>query len=279
MLPQLPPLSGLRSERGFTLVELLVAMITGLVVSGAFLAIIEFSQRQETRISDHVQADRSGRVSLERIQEQLHSSCVGDMSPIQGYTETGRTYTGLEGLNGTNLWFVSTYGTSESGESVLKHGFLHDINWTEGSLSNTGEKTGTLTDYAFENEKGDPPYQPWGFTSTLSKAKATTTHVLATNVTPLTGGTTLFHYFKYDTTSGSAHYGELEEMKASELPPVGEAASYKVAQVKVEYQQAPEGQAGQKADTRAGHTTTVSGSVVLRFSPSETTEEGTNTCS
>ncbi len=267
----------LRSEGGFTLIELLVAMILGIIVSGALLAIIEFSQRQETRISDHVQADRSGRISLERIQEELHSSCIGDMSPIQGFTE-GHTYTELESLNGANLWFVSTYGTAESGESSLAHGFLHDVNWSETSTSNTGEKLGTLTDYSFANTGGEPPNTQWKFQSTLSKATATTKRVLATNVTPPGGGTTVFHYSKYNTTSGSGNYGALELMTTSELPPANEYVAYKVARVATEYQQAPEGHEGQKGDTRPGHTTTVSGSTILRFSPGETTEEGSNTC-
>jgi hypothetical protein len=261
----------LRSDRGFTLIELLVAMITGLIVSGALLAIIEFSQRQETRISDHVQADRSGRVSAERIQEELHSSCLGDMSPIQGFT-SGRTYTELEALNGHNLWFVSTFGVgANAGYGALEEGYLHDINWKEAAtLSNTNEKVGTLTDYSFKNTNSKLPFE---FTTTLSPSTATSHRVLATNVTPPEEGTTLFHYYKYNTSTGA-----LEKLKATELPPANEEAADKIAQVQLEYQQAPESRAGQQADTRPGHTTAVSASVVLRFSPSETTEEGTDTC-
>ena len=56
-----------RAEHGFTLIELLVAMISALVVVGGLLAILEFSLRQETRISDRTQANRIGRIALTKI--------------------------------------------------------------------------------------------------------------------------------------------------------------------------------------------------------------------
>ncbi len=263
----------LQSEGGYTLVELLVAIVSGIVVTGALMLVITTSQHQEARITDHVQADQIGRNSLERVQDELHSSCIGNMPPIQGFSS--RTYKELEALNGRNLWFVSTYGTPGAGESATKEGYLHDINWTSTGTSNTGEKLGTLTDYQFKNQTAT---MPWTFISTLSPSTANVTRVLAHNVTPLEGGkpggTTLFHYFRYETTTAN-----LVEMVGAELPPASETASYKVAQVRIEYQQAPEySKSKTTADTRVGHTTTVSGAIVLRFTPSETTEEGTATC-
>ena len=47
---RVPPPLRLRGERGFSLLELLVAMAAGIVVTGALLAILEVSLRQETQI-------------------------------------------------------------------------------------------------------------------------------------------------------------------------------------------------------------------------------------
>jgi Tfp pilus assembly protein PilW len=270
--------SNLRSERGFTLVELLVAMASGVIVGGALLAVIVIAQHQETIITDRTQADQIGRGSLERIQEELHSSCVGGSQiPMQ---KPEGILTGLETTNGKNLWFVSTYGVANSGEAVLKEGRLHDINWTETGVSK-GVKVGRLTDYWFNNELNGfnyPPAEPWKFSSTLSTTTAEK-HVLATNVIPPEEGTTVFHYYKYDTTAGDSTYGEpVIPLTSAELSSMSESVRRNIAKIKIEYQQAPETHSG-SADTRYGHTTLVSGSVILRFTPSETTEEGTGSCS
>ena len=253
----------LRSERGFTLIEMLVAMLTGLVVTGALLAILEFSLRQETRISDRVQADRTGRMSVEHVLEELRSSCVGASTPIQ--PPSGKVVSPLASTNASNLWFISSYGTKASGSSALKEGYLHDINWTASGTSNTGAQLGTVTDYAFKSEGGEPPASEWRFPSSLTTSAATS-HVLARNVTPSEAG--LFTYYRYNVTFSGTTEGELIKYAASELP-LSEAASEKVAQVTVGYQQAPE-----NGDTRPGHTTSFNSSASLRFSPTEATAEG-----
>jgi prepilin-type N-terminal cleavage/methylation domain-containing protein len=272
----------LRSERGFTLIEMLVSLGAAAVIIAAVVLILDFSKTQETRISDHVAADQIGRSSVERILEELRSSCVGGMPPIQGPIAAlggGTPASPLEKLNGKNLWFVSTFATTDRESATLPHGYLHDIQWEESKTrSSTGEKVGTLTDYMFENTKGELPGTKWEFKSSLTPATATRQIVLATNVTPPENGTTLFRYYRYDTTTTDPAYGQLVELKSTELPPTTEEAEGKIAQVRIEYQQAPESVRGQPANTQAGHTTLVSGTAVLRFTPGETTEEGTTTC-
>ncbi len=255
--------AALRSERGFTLIEMLVAMVTGLVVTGALLGILEFSLRQETRISDRVQADRTGRASVEHVLEELRSGCVGASTPIQ--PPTGKPASPLAATNASNLWFITAYGTKTSGASALNEGYLHDINWSATGTSNTGVQLGTITDYEFKSEGGEPPASEWKFPSSLTTSAATR-HVLATNVTPAAGGP--FTYYHYNVTSSGTTEGELIQYGTSELP-LSEAGSEKVAQVTVGYQQAPE-----SGDTRPGHTTSFSSSVSLRFSPTEATAEG-----
>jgi len=193
-----PP--SLRSSGGFTLIELLVAMICGLIVTGALLAILEISLRQETRISDRVQADRRGRTALNVVLDELHSACTGFGSTAIQAPSTTPTAP-LETTGPKNLWFLSGYGNATSGAASLETITLHDVVWTPASA---GAQIGTLKDLTFAGTGTSPN---WVFPAlTEANAKAT---VLATNVVPLETST-LFHYSRYDTSSSaSPTYGEL----------------------------------------------------------------------
>jgi Tfp pilus assembly protein PilW len=266
------PLSALTQpgdEQGFTLIELLVAMIAGLVIVGALLAILEISLRQDTRISDRVQADRIGRTAMTNMLDELHSTCTGFGSgAIQPPTTTPTSPLATTGP--LNLWFLTAYGSATSGAAAATGVTLHDVNWTPTKLSNTNEQLGTLTDYSWSSTGGEPPVSAWTFNGVLSTATANRAHVLATNVVPQEGST-IFRYAKYDTTSSDAAYGELVPMTASELP-LTSVTARKVAQATIGYTQAPA-----DGDTRAGHTTSYSSAVVLRLTPTESSGEGT-TC-
>ncbi|HEV2975553.1 MAG TPA: prepilin-type N-terminal cleavage/methylation domain-containing protein [Solirubrobacteraceae bacterium] len=255
----------IRDERGFTLVELLVAMVAGVVVVFALVALIAISLHQETRIADRVQDDRAGRSALNQILEELHSSCTGFGSiAIQAPSTTPSSP--LAATGATNVWFLSAYGNSTSGNASVSAVVEHDINWTSsGKTSNTGEPLGTLRDYSFAGS-GESPNWSFGTLSTAN-AKAST---LASNVVPA-GATTIFHYWRYDTTaSDTSTYGKLIEVPASEASTY--AANRKIAEVTISYTQAPE-----DGDTRSGHTATFNGSAVLRLTPPESAAEGT-TC-
>jgi prepilin-type N-terminal cleavage/methylation domain-containing protein len=252
-------------ERGFTLIEMLVAIITGLVVTSALLGLLEFSLRQEARISDRVLADRTGRTAMNTIVEELRSSCTGlGSTAIQAPSST--PVSPLASLGASNLWFLSAYGNSTSGNAAVSAVSLHDINWTATGTSNTGAQVGTLTDYSFAGS-GESPN--WKF-PTLSTTNATG-RVLAKNVVPLETGT-LFHYYRYETSSSSANYGTLVAVGSGELSSA--ATNEKVAKIAIAYTQGPEPPSGHTPDTREGHTTSFSGAVVLRFTPPESASEG-----
>jgi prepilin-type N-terminal cleavage/methylation domain-containing protein len=262
-----PALKRLRDERGLTLIELLVAMVIGLIVTGALLATLELALRQNTSISDRAQADRAGRTAMNGILELLHSSCTGfGSTAIQSPSTT--PVSPLASTGGTNLWLLSAYGNSTSGEAAVSGVVLHDINWTSTGTSNTSESVGTLTDYSFRSS-GESPN--WTFAA-LSTANATA-RVLAKNVVPLLTGSTVFQYWRYDTTPGDEHIGELIPVATSEIASL--TATKKIAEVTISYKQAPEKSArSEVADTRTGHTATFTSSAVLRFSPPESDTEG-----
>lgn len=259
MTPRLRAAIG--DQRGFTLTEMLVAMVAGLVLTGALLAILEISLRQTTRLTDRVQVDRSGRTAMGNIVDELHSSCTGfGATAIQPPSAT--PVSPLASLGATNLWFLSSYASSTSSSPAVSKIFLHDINWTATGTSNTGEQLGTLRDYSFTGS-GEPNY--WTF-PTLSTSNANS-RILATNVVPVTSST-VFEYSHYDTNPKNINtYGKLVATSPSELASVAE--NKKIAEVAISFKQAPE-----KADTRRGHTTEFNDSVVLRLTPPETAAEG-----
>jgi type II secretory pathway component PulJ len=252
---QLPSLLNLRSEQGFTLLEALVAIATGVIVTSALLTILEVSLRQQARITDRAQADQIGRTAMSNIIEELHSSCTG-ATPIQGPNTTPTSP--LEKTNGNNLWFVSAYGNANSGEPLIEKVTEHDINWAASSKSSTGEQLGKLTDYSFTSIAGNSQ-EGWTFPS-LTTANATSTRLLAKNVIKPSSGS-IFQYYKYESNSASSTYGQLVELTSGELP-LTEATAKNIAKVAINFTQAPEGE-----DTRIDRNVSFNDAVVLRVSP------------
>ncbi|HYM44885.1 MAG TPA: hypothetical protein VES65_01825 [Solirubrobacteraceae bacterium] len=270
LTPRLTP----GAEHGVTLVELVVAMATGVVVTGALLAIVVISLRQEARITDKAQADQIGRTAMSNVVDELHSSCTGfGAAAIQGPASTPTSP--LAATGPVNLWFLSAYGGSSSGAAVLSGVTEHDINWTSTGTSDTGETLGTLTDYAFASTGGASP--KWTFpTLSVANAKA---RVLAKNVIPpqVSGAATVFQFYKYDNNSASSTDGQLVALAAGELPVAqataekAQAAAKTLAKVTIGFTQAPEGQ-----DTRIDRTASFASAVVLHFDTSETGSEVVN---
>ncbi len=182
-----------------TLIELLVAMASGIVVMLALFATLEFSSKQEARITERVQANRGGRYAMTEIVENLHSACVGfNATAIQA--PSTKPTSPLGELGPTDLWFISADGSSTSGKSVITSVYEHDVHWASTGKSKTGETVGTLTDYKFESTKGSGPSGKsgkWEFPAL--ETKNATSRVLATNVIPQTisGTNTLFQYYKF----------------------------------------------------------------------------------
>jgi hypothetical protein len=245
-------------------------MLSAIVVIGGLLAILEFSLRQETHLSDRAQANRIGRTAMTRIVDELRSSCTGfHTSAIQAPPTTPTSP--LSSSGPADLWFVTGYGNSTSGASSISNLKLHDINWTSTGTSNSGLSLGTLRDYSFSGS-GTPPN--WTF-PTLSTSNATAT-VLARNVVPplVSGVATVFKYSRFDNNSAHATDGELVQLLPAELP-LTTATAEEIAKVNISFTQAPE--SGDTGESRGGgRTTAIAGSVVLRFDPTETGAEVEN---
>ncbi len=259
----------LREERGLTLIELLVSMTAGAVVVAGATLVLVVALRQNTRVTDAVQADSIGRTALNQIVDELHSSCTGFGSySIQAPSTTPTSP--LVSTGPLSLWFMTAYGSKTSGEAAVKQVTLHDIVWSSTGLSNTKEALGKLIDYSWNSTGGEPPNSAWSFNNVLSPATANVTRVVATNVVPAEPSQ-VFTYWQYDTTPTDKTFGELVQLAPAELPPTTITAK-RIAKVTIAYTQAPE-----RGDTRKGHTASFSDSVVLRLTPTESNSEG-STC-
>jgi Tfp pilus assembly protein PilW len=260
------PSRSLRDERGFTLIEMMVSMTAGTIVIGGLVLVMAVALHQNARITDRVQADRIGRTVLTQVLDELHSSCTGfGSTAIQAPSTTPTSP--LAATGPLNLWFLTAYGSKVSGNAAISEVTEHDLVWSSTGTSNTNESLGTLTDYSWNKESGEPPTSAYTFNSVLSTATANRKQVLATNVIPAEASA-VFHYFRYDTTSTDTTYGELVPLTASELPPTALTAK-RIAKVTLAFKQAPE-----HGDTREGHTTSFNGAVSLRLTPTESSAEG-----
>ena len=89
----------LRDERGFTLVEVMVALVIGIVVSTATLAIVIVSVHLGSNYTDRVDANQQGRLAMEKITQALNSSCV---TPNQAPVLAASTATSITFYSGQN---------------------------------------------------------------------------------------------------------------------------------------------------------------------------------
>lgn len=179
-----------RDERGVTLVEALVAMVSGVVVIGAAFAIFEVSLHQSSRIADVSQATQLGRAAMTRVVDELHSACLSPgFTPIQ------------EGSNKKEMVLVSAYSEKATigSESVRKD----KIVWNEAAK--------TLTDSKYASNGGEWPKYTF-------PASATSVTRIGENVTQAENEQKeklpIFRYYAYATkasTSAAAPSSALNE--------------------------------------------------------------------
>jgi prepilin-type N-terminal cleavage/methylation domain-containing protein len=168
-----------RDDSGYTLIELLVAMIAGLVVLSAAFLMLELSLNLFTQANDRFDSTTIGDNSLNVIVQDLQSSCIYPAtSPIQSSSTLPS--------NGTSLVFWTAPG---GGASVTPT--LNDI-----ALS-----SGALTDTTYPRASGTSP-STWTFSSTG------TAKTIATNVSAVSG-TPVFQYFAYNSSTGGVSTTDL----------------------------------------------------------------------
>jgi hypothetical protein len=154
----------IKDESGTTLVELLVATSAGIVVMGIISLGLIVTMRETNRVTSHVEANQRARLTMGKIIEQLHSSCIApQMAPIQ------------EGSSGSSVTFVHQTGSAVSPTPI------------KSTISLTGT---TLSQSNFEYESGIAP--EWAF-----KTSASSTETLLTGVSQISSTVPVFRYYAY----------------------------------------------------------------------------------
>lgn len=153
-----------RSERGSTMIEVLVSTTTGLVVLAALTMAIVVSMHANARVSARVDAVQRARLVVTKVMNQLHSACLAPkIAPIQ------------PGSTGTSLKFIHAPLTEGSALAPMP-------TLTEVSLSG-----GVLTQTDWPATGG--AYPNWTYSSTP------TTKQLLTGVGPIAPSSSIFSYY------------------------------------------------------------------------------------
>jgi type II secretory pathway pseudopilin PulG len=156
--------SRLRDERGFTLIEMLVTTVVGMIVVLATFAIFDAALHAQTRVDDRTDSIGRGRTTLEEVVQQLRSEvCLGPGSPAIAYGDSGH---------------ITFYADLADTTFVPQE---HDLTFANGTL--------TERDYAGAATGGTPPYT---FSATPSR-----TRVIATKLVLLNQGGTTVPFFTY----------------------------------------------------------------------------------
>lgn len=158
-------------ESGMTLVELLVAASTGVVVMlGISLALI-VTIRDSRRVSSHIQANQQARLTMAKVTDQLHSACVAyNIAPIQ------------ESSGPTSITFLHQIGSAVSPTPV------------KSTIALSGTDL-VQTDYAATG--GSAPQ--WTF---ATSASSTTT--LVRRISAISASVPIFRYYAFESGQISA---------------------------------------------------------------------------
>ena len=188
-------------EHGFSLIELLVAMIMGLVISLAAFSILEFTTSDVSRITARAHVTQTGRVALEKLMLQLHSACVSvNVNPIQAKSSE----TTLKFVSETSP--VNSNNEPTSSFSTVKE---HEIIYTPRS----GKIAGTLieksrTSIGLNNATGEYEFSP--------SEKPTETKLLSGVSQTVREGkeVPVFQYYRYYTSKDpEAKLGQIDPEK------------------------------------------------------------------
>jgi prepilin-type N-terminal cleavage/methylation domain-containing protein len=170
----------LRSDRGMTLVEMMVAMVIAVVVSLAAFSLIDFTMRRSADVAGRVDADQRGRVAMDQITRQLRSQvCQPSGTPPMVNSTTNPTDAAHASF------FVDL--TNDSDPTVAPQ--LHTLTY-DATKRQIVESAWTAKVNA--NPSVDPTYSGTG-----------TTRVLLTDVRPIPG-VPVFSYYAFGSTTPMA---------------------------------------------------------------------------
>jgi len=253
-------LAHVRDERGYTLIELLVATTMALVICmGAYL-LLDFTTEDVSRTTSRVHVDQRGRSALERIMEHLHSACVASLvTPV------------LSNSGPTVLRFISEATESASIASAT----LHKLTYKPP----TAKTEGTLVEHAWKSlETSVAPHYVFN-EAEKPKSILLIKGISQTAITEGVKGETVpvFRYYRYYREGDpGAVYGELDPTPISGS--LGEAEAALVARVSIAFTLSPEADEGTSFSGKfgAGQPVNFEDSAILRVAPSSSSSVVSN---
>jgi Tfp pilus assembly protein PilW len=209
-------------EAGFTLMEVLVSMMTALIITLAAFGLLQVVTEQSSRATDYVQASERGGTAMTHIIDELHSACfVPKITPV------------VETSGPTTLIFETAY-SSES-EPTASQVQEHEIKW-EAETKRTGQVTemGKLVDYTYVGEGTYPSYK---FHAKPNWTKKT---LIGEHIATLTEGSEsgIFKYYKYSPEaqqSSATALGSFTQLPAT----LGATEAAQAASVVIGFRQFP----------------------------------------
>ncbi len=160
----------LAEQRGVTLVELLVTVALGMIVIMAVLTVTEVAMRSSAKTSTRVAADQRARPVMQRLVDQLHSTCIG---PEAGPILAGSTSSSLSFLHQTGSAVTPT-----PNKVVVSLG------------------SGTLDEAVYPSTGGAAPN--WTFSTTPSSSRQLLTGVGPAALGEPPSNAPLFRYYSYN---------------------------------------------------------------------------------
>jgi type II secretory pathway pseudopilin PulG len=160
----------MRDEGGFTLVELLVAIVAGIVVAGALMALVQISVRHQTFVADRVAANQRARPMMQNLMNTLHSACVApSVAPLRS------------GSTGSEMSVISRRGSSVSPTPNL-----HVVSYSSNAL----------TERIYPASGGTAP--SWTFSGTPTSNRQLMDGVTQTSVGSPATQVPVFRYYAYE---------------------------------------------------------------------------------
>ena len=154
----------IRDETGTTLVELMVALMTGLVIISALTTAVITTMHGSARVTARVEATQRARLTLGKLMEEVHSACVTpEIAPVKPESD------------GNVLRFVHQTGSEVSPTPVLSVVSLSGDTLSQSDYEATG---GTAPNWVFPEEPSS-------------------TKTLLTGVSPTPPNSSIFSYYRY----------------------------------------------------------------------------------
>jgi Tfp pilus assembly protein PilW len=242
----------LRDERGYTLIELVMATAAGLVVCAAALAIVVSSLSFADGDSERTDSNQQGSVAMEKIVQALASSCV------VGYGKSS-----LVGATGSSSATGSTGVAPSSGDTLTFFSSLSDspiVNPSEISVY-LSSPNGPLVmaTYPEQISTGSSGATSYSYAATPATTFTLIPHAAPPGTTPTTVSTTpIFTYYGYNVATGALTQQNLPSPYSTS--PLGVSGASGTAEVAINFQSQPS-----DGNDNLGGAADLSDSVVLRL--------------